>query len=129
MEHPQAVSGKSKDGRSWINRIYLKIQKNFFEQSNEIGRSDNLFGRLNLDDQNPIREVESSESSLSYSHVIEALKRSPEIDVSKVQVHLRGNTVLLQGKAESLKEERAMISIVENLKGVSVVQSELEIKN
>jgi osmotically-inducible protein OsmY len=128
MKNHQAVSGKSKNGKSWINKTYRKLQKHFIDQSKEIGMSDNLYGRIDLDDQGPLKSVESSDSSLSYSHIIEALKRSPEIDVSQVHVAITGNSVLLQGKASSLKEIRAMIHIVQNLRGVFSVKSELEIE-
>ncbi len=111
---------------TWINPEQMKLQKNFIEKSKEIGRSDNLYGRMDLEDQNPQREVDSAVSSLSSTQVIEALKRSPEIDVSRIDVRIRGHHVTLEGEAESLKEVRAMLSIVKNLPGVEEVKNEIK---
>lgn len=110
---------------AWINPDQLKMQKHFIDKSKEIGRSDNLYGRLDLEDQNPKRQVSDHDQALNSSQVIEALKRSPEIDVSRVAVRIRGSHVTLEGEAENLKEVRAMLSIVKNLPGVEEVKNEL----
>jgi osmotically-inducible protein OsmY len=116
----------NESSETWINPEKLKLQKNFIDKSKEIGRSDNLYGRMDLDEQNPKRKVDSPSRSLTSSQVIEALKRSPEIDVSRVSVRIRGTHVTLEGEAENLKEVRAMLSIVKNLPGVDEVKNEMK---
>lgn len=110
---------------SVINPEAMKQQKHFMQKSREIGRSDNLYGRMDLDDQIPKREVSSHAETLNSSQVMEALKRSPEIDVSNITVKIRGHHVTLEGEAESLKEVRAMLQIVRNLPGVEEVKNEI----
>lgn len=110
---------------TWINPEQLKKQKHFIEKSKEIGRSDNLYGRMDLEEQNPKREVKSHAEDLNASQVMEALKRSPEIDVSNITAKIRGHHVTLEGEAESLKEVRAILSIVKNLPGVEEVKNEI----
>lgn len=119
------MNNENERSESFINPEAMKRQKHFIEKSREIGRSDNLYGRLDLSEQNPKRVVSEHDKSLSVSQVMEALKRSPEIDVSNITAKIRGRHVTLAGEAESLKEVRAMLEIVRNLPGVEEVKNEI----
>lgn len=119
------MNTEEKNTEVWINPEKLKQQQTFIDKSREIGRSDNLYGRMDLDEQNPRREVKNHSAELSSSQVIEALKRSPEIDASRITVRIRGSQVTLQGEAGNLKEVRGMISVVKNLPGVGEVKNEI----
>lgn len=119
------MTEENKSEGAWIDQDNLKLQKNFIKKSREIGRSDNLYGRIDLDDQDPIRTFEDTDSDLSPTQVIEALERSPEIDVSEIRVKISGGTVTLMGCAQTAKEVRAMIKILDNLRGVEKVENQV----
>lgn len=122
-EQEPGVSGKNREGKSWINKDILKQQDEFAEEMFKIddgyaagGRGGNLFGRTDLSDQ----EGHETES-LDQQKVIIALKRSPEVDISHVNVEVNGGQVILSGLVQNPKESRAMERIVENVPGVTEV--------
>lgn len=120
-----AVSGKERHGKSWINENERRSQDEFIEKSKEIGRSDNLFGRMDLEGEEPTLESASPDDSLSVEQVLEALTRSPEVDAAEVEVKINGTVVILSGEVEDKEEARAMTKIIENLHGVSDVENNL----
>lgn len=120
MNEP-GVSGKDKNGKEWVNSEKLEDQEDFIKGSKDIGRSDNLFGRSDLENQKLANKDEKDSLTLSQEHVIEALERSPGIDVSELLVTLYGSKVTLDGYAANPNEIRAIENVVKNLPGVSDV--------
>ena len=114
------VSGNSRKGKAWINQEELKIQKDFIHE----GLGQNLYGRTDLTDQ----EVQES-SSIDEEKILEALQRSPEVDISGVTVSLENGVVRFDGIAENIHEVRVMENVVRNLEGVSNVISHLELRS
>lgn len=126
MEKTKGVSGKS-ETENWVRGKDLEDQKKYARLSNEIGEADNLYGRYDLSEELPDTD-KAATSSVSQTQVTEALARSPGIDASRVHFEITGSVITLKGKATSLKESRAMVSILENLRGVTDVRNELEIE-
>jgi osmotically-inducible protein OsmY len=57
--------------------------------------------------------------------VFGALKKSPELDVSHIRVHVNGSSVTLEGTVDDPREARAMEKRVKNISGVSEVVNHL----
>lgn len=115
------VSGKSKDGKKWIDPQKYEEQKEFMDG---VGKGGNLFGRSDLSDQD--KDVSHS---ISEEQVREALKRSPEADIQNVEIRLEGSAVHLYGQVEDNRSIRAMESIALNVPGVSKVISHVQLRN
>lgn len=118
------VSGKEENGKSWVNSDELSTQNKFVKGSKEIGRSDNLFGREDLSDQ---QLGSSKPASVTEPLVIEALERSPETDVSRIKISINGGHVHLSGVIDDIKETHVLESVAANIRGVTKVTSDFEI--
>lgn len=120
------VSGKSSSGKSWFNAEEYHKQRDSIKKVDaaEAGfaqsTGQNLVGRSDLENQGYAKSAKISEKV-----IFEALKRSPEIDVSHVRVHVQGTIVTLEGTVDDPKEARAMKKMVENIPGVSEVINHL----
>lgn len=115
------VSGKSNDGKKWIDPQKYEEQKEFMDG---VGKGGNLFGRSDLSNQD--KDVSKS---ISEEQVREALKRSPEADIQNVEVRLEGSAVHLYGEVEDNRSIRTIESIALNVPGVSKVFSHVQLKN
>src|SRR4051812_38385712 len=89
------VSGKEKSGKTWINPDEYKNQKKFADKMHDneqvfdnTGTGQNLHGRSDLNDQEGLLG-----RSVLENEVIESLKRSPEVDISHIEVRLEGDVV------------------------------------
>lgn len=121
------VSGKKSTGKAWINADERADQDDFIEGSKEIGRSDNLFGRSDLKDQILKPTQKDQHVTLTEAHILEALERSPEADVSHIKVTIKGHEVFLEGEIADIKEARVLENLVKNIRGVSKVTSDFQV--
>lgn len=128
MEKNHGVSGKNESGKKWTNEKDLRDQDNHIMESKEIGRSDNLHGRIDLKDQN-VEVKNDMSASISTDQVLEALERSPEVDAQGLSVTINGNRITVEGVVSDVKEGRAVVSVVENLPGVSKVINKLSFES
>ena len=110
------VSGKNDHGKNWINPEKLAEQHEFIQET------DVFVGHYREDTD---RE---DEGKLNPDKVLKVLQESPEADISQVEVEVLDGQVFLRGVVESPKEERELRKIVENIPGVTSVESELETK-
>ncbi len=122
------VSGKDQNGKTWINAEEYHQQVDQLEDREEAEKGfaqstgSNLMGRSDLENQG----YENS-ASVEENQVFEALKRSPELDVSHVRVRMDGSVVYLEGTVDDANEARGVKKVVENIPGVSKVISHLYI--
>lgn len=125
------VSGKKASGKTWVNREELKEQQDFrddLEESVEGYQStgQNLFGRTDLDDQNPHQKIHN----ITEEQLFEALRRSPQVDASGIKVILEDRGIVrLQGIVEDVNEMRMAENVIKNVEGVRKVISELKSKH
>lgn len=123
------VSGKRRDGKSWVNEEKYQGQRKFAETMEEAEKGfqstgHNLHGRSDLTNQGGQVGITLTEDA-----VIEALRRSPEVDIQDLIVIVSGKVVHLEGLVWDLNELREIESIVNNIPGVSKVISHVELKN
>lgn len=122
------VSGKTMQGKTWFNEDKYEEQREQVEEMDESEKGfaqstgQNLIGRTDLSNQG-----EQPSKNIQEDQIFEALKRSPSVDVSHIQVKSDHGTVELVGTCTDLKEERAIINIVENISGVRRVVSHLDV--
>ena len=125
-ESQPGVSGKNSSGKGWFNAEEHHKQRDLIEKVDESeagfaqSTGKNLVGRSDLENQG-----DAKTSKFSEKIIFEAMKRSPEIDVSHIRVHVQGSSVTLEGTVDDPKEARAMKKIVENIPGVSEVINHL----
>lgn len=122
------VSGKDRSGKTWLNPEEYEAQKEFADTMEEAEKGfqstgQNLVGRSDLENQGNQVGVTLTEDA-----VIEALRRSPEADISDVIVSVTGSVVHLEGLVYDMKALREMESIASNVPGVSKVVSHVELK-
>ncbi|WP_408096971.1 BON domain-containing protein [Peredibacter sp. HCB2-198] len=122
------VSGKERSGKTWINPEEYEAQKEFADTMEEAEKGfqstgQNLHGRSDLSNQGAQVGVTLTEDA-----VIEALRRSPQVDISNLIVSVKESVVHLEGLVEDMKELREMESIANNVPGVSKVVSHVELK-
>lgn len=123
------VSGKRRDGKTWINEEKYQGQKKFADTMEEAEKGfqstgQNLHGRSDLTNQGAQVGITLTEDA-----VIEVLRRSPEVDIQDLIVNVSGKTVHLEGLVWDLNELREIENIVNNVPGVSKVVSHVELKN
>lgn len=104
-EHP-GVSGKSRDGETWINRDQYDEQRNF------MGKGPRGYKRS--DDR-------------IFEEVCEALQEDPSLDASDIGVKVQDGIVTLLGKAEGRMEKRIAEMISIEVPGVLDVRNEIVI--
>ena len=122
------VSGKERSGKTWLNSEEYEAQKEFADTMEEAEKGfqstgQNLHGRSDLSNQGAQVGVTLTEDA-----VIEALRRSPQVDIGSLIVMVKGNVVHLEGIVEDMAELREMESIANNVPGVSKVVSHVELK-
>lgn len=127
-KHP-GVSGKNGKGGSWFNSEEYHRQRELLKKMDEAEKGfaqstgANLVGRSDLKNQGYLASTKISEKE-----IFEALKRSPEVDVSDLRVYFEEGVVTLAGSAEDAEEARAMGKIVQNIPGVSKVIDHLYVR-
>lgn len=104
-EHP-GVSGRSRDGETWINREEYDQQRNF------MGKGPRGYKRS--DDR-------------IYEEVCEALQDDPTLDASEIGVKVEEGIVTLEGKAHGRMEKRMAEMITIDVPGVLDVRNEIVI--
>lgn len=125
--HP-GVSGKERGGKRWINPDAREKQKEFADEMYEVdegyepqGRGNNLFGRTDLTNQEG-----HEETSLDQQKVVVALKRSPEVDISDIEIKVDGGTVILEGTVDHPSRVRTVENLVWSVSGVKKIINHLE---
>lgn len=104
-ENP-GVSGKSRDGQTWINR------DEYDEQLNFMGRGPKGYKRS--DDR-------------IYEEVCEALLNDPTVDASDIGVSVKDGIVTLEGHARSRMEKRIAEVVTVEIPGVLDVRNGIKI--
>lgn len=103
--HP-GVSGKSRDGESWINRNEYDEQRNFMGKGPK--------GYRRSDDR-------------IYEEVCEALQDDPTVDASDIGVRVKDGIVTLEGHAHDRTEKRIAEMVAIDVPGVLDVINEITI--
>ena len=103
--HP-GVSGKSRDGETWINRDEYDEQRNFMGKGPK--------GYTRSDDR-------------IYEEVCEALQDDPGVDATDIGVKVREGIVTLEGRARDRMEKRVAEMITVEVPGVLDVRNEIKI--
>jgi osmotically-inducible protein OsmY len=103
--HP-GVSGKSRDGETWINREEYNEQKNF------MGKGPRGYRRT--DDR-------------IYEEVCHALMYDPTVDASEIGVKVQDGIVTLEGHAHDRTEKRIAEMITVEIPGVLDVRNDIRI--
>lgn len=104
-DHP-GVSGKSRDGETWINRGEYDEQRNF------MGKGPRGYRRS--DDR-------------IYEEVCEALQDDPTVDASDIGVKVTDGIVTLEGRARDRMEKRVAEMVTIEIPGVLDVRNEITI--
>ncbi|MES2526242.1 MAG: BON domain-containing protein [Bdellovibrionota bacterium] len=104
-EHP-GVSGKSREGDTWVN------QSEYNEQRNFMGKGPRGYQRT--DDR-------------IYEEVCEALLDDPTVDASDIGVKVEEGIVTLEGKARDRMEKRVAEMITVEIPGVLDVRNEIRL--
>lgn len=126
------VSGKSANS-SWINPKEYQDQKHFVEDA-EYSREDDarvrdaagtehgLFGRNDVSNQGRAPQEQSF-----VDVIYDALRKSPEADISNVKISAADGVVTLDGEVLSHAEIRVLENLVSNIRGVREVRNNLEV--
>lgn len=104
--HHPGVSGKSDDGKTWVNDSEYKKQASF------VG-----FGPKNY---------KRSDDRI-YEDTCEALMKSHDVDASNVGVKVSSGVVYLSGKVENRQMKRNAELVIEKIPGVKDIRNELMI--
>lgn len=104
-EHP-GVSGKTRDGETWVNRNEYDVQRNF------MGKGPRGYRRS--DDR-------------IYEEVCEALQDDPTVDASDIGVKVQDGIVTLEGKARDRMEKRVAEIVTVEIPGVLDVRNEIRL--
>ncbi len=104
-DHP-GVSGKSRDGDTWINRSEYDQQRNFMGKGPK--------GYRRTDDR-------------IYEEVCEALMDDPSVDASDIGVKVQDGIVTLEGLANDRTEKRIAEMITVEVPGVLDVRNDIRI--
>lgn len=98
-------------------------ERKIIQSSASIGAGRNLVGRSDLDNQTTPETGNSRQQE-----IVEALKRSPEADASKIEVEVSndGKIVTLRGIVDDAKGARVFENIAANIPGVTKVVNRLK---
>jgi osmotically-inducible protein OsmY len=126
------VSGKSANS-TWINPKEYQDQKHFVEDAqysreedprvrDAAGTEHGLFGRNDV----------SNQGDAPHDHnfvdvIYDALRKSPEADISNVQITAADGVVTLEGEVMSHAEIRVLENLITNIRGVREVKNNLEV--
>jgi osmotically-inducible protein OsmY len=102
-DHP-GVSGKSRNGDTWINREEYDQQRNFMGKGPK--------GYRRSDDR-------------IYEEVCEALQDDPTVDATDIGVRVQDGIVTLEGKARDRMEKRVAEMLTVEVPGVLDVRNEI----
>ncbi|MFL5786067.1 MAG: BON domain-containing protein [Bacteriovoracaceae bacterium] len=98
------VSGKDRDGETWVNRDEYEEQRNF------MGKGPKGYHR--------------SDARI-YEEVCEALQDDPTVDASDIGVKVEEGIVTLEGRAHDRMEKRLAEIIASEIPGVLDVRNEI----
>lgn len=100
------VSGKSREGETWINRNEYDEQRNFMGKGPK--------GYKRSDDR-------------IYEEVCEVLRDDPTVDASDIGVRVENGIVTLEGRARGRMEKRIAESLTVEVPGVLDVRNDIKI--
>src|SRR6478735_5914596 len=91
------ISGKE-NKRSWFNTEKYHQQRDFIEHVDESEKGYSQSTGKNLMGRDDFTNQSGNEKDLDQQKILEVLKRSPEVDISHVDLSLDGGSVILKGE-------------------------------